>query len=88
MGVVWLFAVNNKWMARFLQKIGATKRFGDEDLWDFTFNSSEAAVEYAHFRDFDQKVVYAGFVRSFSETEKLRELVLRDVTVHDFEGKV
>jgi hypothetical protein len=86
LGIVWLFAVNHKWIARFLQHIGATKRFGDEDIWDFTFNSRSPAVEYVHLRDFEQKVVYAGYVNAFSETEKLRELVIRDVTVYDFEG--
>lgn len=58
--------------------IKATKTYGDEDVWDFTFNSSDAAVEYVHFRDFANRIVYAGGVREFSETDKLRELVLRD----------
>jgi hypothetical protein len=69
-----------------LQKIGATKRFGDEDVWDFTFNSNDTRVEFVHFRDFEQKVVYAGWVNTFSETDKIRELVLREVEVYDFEG--
>ena len=73
-------------LTRFLQKIKATKAYGDEDVWDFTFNSSVPAVEYVHFRDFENKFVYAGWVMTFFETEKLRELVLRDVQVFDFEG--
>lgn len=39
-----------------------------------------------HFRDFANRVTYAGYVRTFSETEKLRELVLADVIVYDFDG--
>jgi len=31
--------------------------------------------------------VFAGWVNTFSETGKLRELVLRDVEVYDFEGQ-
>jgi hypothetical protein len=41
-----------------------------------------------HLRDFEKKITYAGWVEIFSETEKLRELVLRDVQVYDFEGHI
>jgi hypothetical protein len=37
-------------------------------------------------RDFDKKMVFAGWVRAFSESEKARELLLRDVRVTDFDG--
>lgn len=84
--IISLYAQNYKWMTRLLQRIGATKRYGDEDVWDLTFNSGKAEVEYVHVRDFDKKITYAGWVEAFSETEKLRELRLRDVVVYDFEG--
>ena len=84
--IIWIYASTHKWVARMLQAIGATKRFGDEDVWDFTFNSKATSVEFVHVRDFDQRVVYAGYVNAFSEREALRELVLRDVTVYDFDG--
>ena len=86
LAILWLYASNYKWDTRFLQYIGATKTYGDEDVWDFTFNSAAAAVEYVHFRDFVNKIVYAGWVREFSETDKLRELVLRDAEIYDFDG--
>ncbi|MGW5841122.1 hypothetical protein ACWFZ6_24340 [Methylorubrum extorquens] len=85
-GVVWLYASNYKWMARLLQNIGATKRFGDEDVWDFTFNSRSPSVNYINWRDFEQKLVYSGWVNTFSESGEVREIVLRDVSVYDFEG--
>lgn len=86
LAILWLYASNYKWDTRFLQSIGATKTYGDEDVWDFTFNSPVAAVEYVHFRDFVNQIVYAGWVKEFSETEKLRELVLRDVQIFNFDG--
>ena len=87
LAVGWLYASRFKLLTRLLQKIGATKKFGDEDVWDFTFNSTDVAVEYVHFRDFENKLVYAGWVNTFSETDRVRELVLLDVIVYDFEGK-
>jgi hypothetical protein len=87
LAILWLYASNYKLLTVFLQKIGATKTYGDEDVWDFTLNSKDASVEYVNFRDFSNNIVYAGWVNTFSETEKLRELVLRDVEVYDFDGK-
>jgi hypothetical protein len=85
-GVLTLYVENYKLFTRFAQRIGATKTFGDEDVWDFVFNSRSKAADFVHFRDFDQRVTYAGIVESFSESGQLRELVLRDVIVYDFEG--
>lgn len=87
LAVLWMYASNYKWLTRLLQTIGATKTFGDEDVWDFTFNSQNAAVEYVHVRVFEDEITYAGWVVAFSETGKLRELVLRDVQVYNFGGE-
>ncbi|MGC8476731.1 MAG: DUF6338 family protein [Acetobacteraceae bacterium] len=85
--IAWLYFENYKVLARFLQAIRATRKFGDEDVWDFTFNSSDIAVEYVHFRDFQTSCVFAGWVNSFSETGRLREIVLLDVIVYDFDAR-
>jgi hypothetical protein len=85
-GVLTLYVENHKLFTRFVQKIGATKTYGDEDVWDFVFNSSSRAVNFVHFRDFQQRVTYAGIVEIFSESGQLREMVLRDVIMYDFDG--
>jgi len=46
--LLWLYGSNYKLLTRLLQSISATKRFGDEDVWDFTFNSGKPEVEYVH----------------------------------------
>lgn len=88
LGVLWVYASTWKWLSRFLQAIRATKRYGDEDVWDFTFNSSSPSVRFVNVRDFDKKIVYAGWVKAFSETGRLRELTLLDVELYDFDGKL
>lgn len=85
-GVLTLYAENRKLFTRFVQAIGATMTYGDEDVWDFVFNSRSAAVNFVHVRDFEQQVVYAGYVEVFSETGRLRELVISSVIVYDFDG--
>ncbi|QAZ45965.1 DUF6338 family protein [Mesorhizobium sp. Pch-S] len=86
LSVLWMYAINWKLMARILQTIKATKSYGDEDVWDFVFNSGDAAAEYVHVRDFENKIVYAGWVNAFSESGRLRELALVRVQVFNFEG--
>jgi hypothetical protein len=88
LSILWIYSSTYKWLTRFLRYIGATKKYGDEDVWDYTFNASSAAVEYVHFRDFERKLIYAGWVSTFSETGKLRELVLKNAQVLNFEGEV
>lgn len=86
LSVLWVYASTYKLFTRFLQLIKATKRYGDEDVWDYVFNSGSASVEYVHVRDMEKEYVYAGWVRAFSETGKLRELMLTNVQVYDFAG--
>lgn len=86
--IIWLYAVNYKILTRILQGIGATKRYGDEDVWEFTFNSNSSDVQFVHIRDFPNRVVYSGWVSVFSETERLRELVLSEVDIYDFDGNL
>ncbi len=85
-GVLTLYVENYKLFTRFVQFIGATNTYGDEDVWDFVFNSRSKVADYVHFRDFTERVTYAGIVQTFSESGQLRELVLRDVIVYDFNG--
>jgi len=87
LSIGWLYLSTYKVITRVLQKIGATKKYGDEDVWDYTFNARDAAVEYVHVRDFQNGYVYAGWVNTFSETDKLRELVLLDVIVYNFDAE-
>jgi hypothetical protein len=86
LAIAWVALATHKVFNRVLQATKITKRYGDEDLWDFAFNSTDAAVEYVHLRDFSKKIVYAGWVKAFSDRAELRELLLRDVEVYDFDS--
>ena len=86
LAVLWVYMVTYKILVRFLMLIRATRRYGDEDVWDFMFNSPQIDTEYVYVRDFDKGVTYTGWVRAFSETEKLRELLLVDVILYHRDG--
>lgn len=86
LSILWLYATNYKLLTRFMQLIHATSRYGDEDVWDFILNSDSPSVDYINLRDFEKEITYAGWVETFSEAERVRELVLRDVKVFNFQG--
>lgn len=88
LAVLWVYASNYKLLSKFLLIIHATKRYGDEDVWSFTFNSSDAFNEYIHLRDLNSDLTIAGWVRAFSDHDGLRELLLRDVTIYHASGAV
>jgi hypothetical protein len=85
--VVWLYLTNHRLAGRFLRFIGATRKYGDEDVWDFSFNAPKAWSEYVYVRDYKNAKVFSGWVTAFSESEKTRELLLRDVEVFNLEGR-
>ncbi len=88
LGVAFLYVENYKLLTRLLQGIRATRTFGDEDVWDFTFNSALPNFEYAQIRDFERRLTFSGWVLTYSASGETRELVLERAQVHDFEGKL
>lgn len=65
------------------KRIGATTRFGDEDVWDFFHHSPNVRGEWVTVRDHKLDLYYFGWVEAFSDSGKQRELLLREVSVYD-----
>ncbi|MHC4439565.1 MAG: hypothetical protein ACYS3S_19585 [Planctomycetota bacterium] len=65
------------------RKIRVTKRSGDDDVWDYFHNLPDTPEhEWVFVRDHKTGLVYFGFIRAYSESEKERELLLGDVDVY------
>ena len=86
LAIAWIYVSTYKLLSRLLVSVRATRKYGDEDVWDFTFNSSHGEIEYVQVRDFSKGTTYTGWVSAFSETGKPRELLLRDVIMYDGRG--
>lgn len=69
-----------KVLIRIAKLIRITDKFGDENLYSFFLNSPD--VGYVYVRDLKNEIVYLGYVESFSETDHLMEILLRDVSVY------
>jgi hypothetical protein len=79
--VVLTYIANYKLHFKIAQLIRLTRRFGDQDVWSYLFNSTD--VEWITVRDHKRNLVYDGRVRFFSEDEKPAELYLQDIKVYD-----
>lgn len=79
----WLAIQRYKLVVRGLQRIGATKRYGDEDVWDFLLGSNDPRSHYVNLRDEQTGQTFSGYVDMFSEAPGLRELVLSQVEGFD-----
>lgn len=74
----------HKLFFRFAKFLKLSKKYGDESLYTFFLNAKE--VEWVWVRDKKKGFTYQGAVESFSETERTREIALRDVTVYTYDN--
>jgi len=72
-------SLTSHWINRFAQVIRVSDKFGDLDVWARVFNSRD--ILWVAVREFEQNVVYDGWVEAFSDTYDANELFLRDVRV-------
>lgn len=77
----WIYGSTHRWMIRILNRFNVSPTHGKQDLWDLTFSDPGEGVEYVHVRDLEKGITYAGWVRGYSETGRLRELLLVDVKI-------
>lgn len=79
-GLVVGYLVQHKVLNNFLQKIKLTTRFGDGDVWSHFLNME--IVEWVIVRDKQNNLAYFGNVRSYSEANDKREILLEKVDVY------
>ena len=72
-----------KLINRFGKWIKLTNKFGDENLYSYFLNAEE--IDEVYVRDIENKLTYHGFINSFSETDEIKEIVLLDVVVYEYE---
>lgn len=87
LSILWLYGRTHKIVTRFLNYIGASRHIADQDIWEFMFNSDDPKVKYVHIRDYENKLVYAGYVTAFSERMDLREVAMYDVIIYNDNGE-
>lgn len=65
------------------QRMRVTRRAGDEDVWDGFHNLPDTPeYQWVFVRDHKTELVYYGWICAYSDSEKERELLMRDVDVY------
>jgi hypothetical protein len=66
------------------QKLHVTDRYGDEDVWEYFFNSDtkDRMGGWIYVRDHKANLLYYGYGYAWSEREEIRELLLAEVDVY------
>jgi len=81
LGILWIAGRTHKVVTRFLNWVGATRHIADQDIWEFMFNSDDPKIKYAYVRDYKNELIYAGYIRAYSERPDVRELAMYEVEV-------
>ncbi len=74
--------VNYKLINKAAQRLGISRKFGDENLYSYFLNSPD--INWVYVRDFKNNLTYQGRVQSFSETKEVHEIVLAEVKVFEY----
>lgn len=74
--------VNNKWITKIANKLGISSKYGEDSL--FYNYLSDKYLSEVHVKDPDNNLIYTGYVRYYSEDEDVREIVLEEVDVYEY----
>jgi len=77
------YIYNFNLLNRFAQIIRATKRYGDEDVWHYFHNIHSPKIsDWFVVRNLERDLMYSGNITTYSETDKERELLIKEVDVY------
>ena len=75
--------VNAKWINKLANRMNITYKYGDDNLF-YTYLSNKETSEI-HVKDPANNLIYTGYVKFYSEDEDVREIILEDVDVFEYE---
>lgn len=83
-GYLVSYLIQHKAIFKLAKRLNVSRKFGDDSLYYQYLNSAD--VDWVYVRDKTTGLTYMGQVESFSEDEKNKELLLRNVTVYSYEN--
>jgi hypothetical protein len=80
-GFILAYAVNKKWLVRIALKLGATRQFGDADVWTYMMHDATYRG-WVVVRDEGSDRSYWGWIAAYSEKAEAKELLLLNAKVY------
>jgi hypothetical protein len=71
LSIGWVAGRTHKVVTRILNTCRISNHIADQDIWEFMFNSNTPRIKFAHVRDYENELVYAGYVRAYSTRRQL-----------------
>jgi hypothetical protein len=81
LAIVMSAALNRYWFHDIARSFGVSRKFGQPNVWSFALNANE--VRWATVRDIENKLMFQGYVRAFSDNEDPAEILLTEVCVYN-----
>ena len=78
--------VNRKWINRLANWLGITFKYGEDNLF-YTY-LSDINLSEVHIKDPTNNLIYTGYVIYYSEDEDVREIVLSDVDLFEYDSAI
>jgi hypothetical protein len=82
LGFIVSAIIHHKIVNKIAKKLSVSSKYGDENLFYYFLNSPE--IDWIYIRDKERELIYQGRVESYSENEKIHEMVLTDVIVYSY----
>jgi len=79
-GIVFVYLINYTVLHWIAQRIKASKKFGDYDVWGYLMNSNQ--INKVIVRDRENDLMYYGRIKAFSDAYVKDELFLKDVKIY------
>lgn len=73
-----------KVLNKFSKWLRLSNKYGDENLYSYFLNAQGTRIVYV--RNVKLNITYYGYVKAFSETENISELVMTDVSIYDYQA--
>jgi len=83
LGLIISACIQNKLLHRLAKFLKVSDKYGGETLFTFFMNDQE--VNWVWVQDPIRGLIYEGLRESFSECDNIREIVLRDVKIYNYE---
>lgn len=83
LGFIGSYVDTYKLINKLAKKLKISYKYGDENLFSYFLNADETQVVYV--RDKKNNLTYHGYVKVYSETDTISEIVLSNVTVYRYE---
>lgn len=82
----WTASRTHQVFPKILRFLNISDHSGCDDIWEYALGSASPVGNWVHFRDFDNQVIYEGWVKAYSDGPEVRELLLAHVSVYGFDG--